>query len=178
MYSFYYTMNYIDNHKSEILSFYNETSYSDNSKFVKRGFQCTKLNEMGYNQVGNMKIRVFHNNKSGLLTEINGCSGPVQKIFKPACNSHDVCYCCGSSKPKCDDKLFDDMATICEEKGELDYVGCRLPASAAYYAVRYAGIGHYEDGHKFAKKNKESCVCTSDVKKYLMNKMFFINPEN
>ena len=178
MYSFYYTMNYIDNHKSEILSFYNETSYSDNSKFVKRGFQCTKLNEMGYNQVGNMKIRVFHNNKSGLLTEINRCCGLVQKIFKPACNSHDVCYCCGSSKPKCNDKLFDDMATICEEKGELDYVGCRLPASAAYYAVRYAGIGHYEDGHKFAKKNKESCVCTSDVKKYLMNKMFFINPEN
>lgn len=65
-------MNYIDDHKSEITSYYNETRYNDSLKFVEI---INVQNLMGFNQVDKKKkIRVFHKNKNDILKEVDECS--------------------------------------------------------------------------------------------------------
>ncbi|XP_062606220.1 conodipine-P1-like [Saccostrea cucullata] len=86
----------------------------------------------------------------------NGCSIPgnlpffYKNIFRPACNKHDQCYKCGSSRRyrisrfSCDNKFVRNMLSICRRRFWHSAFGkCREFAGLYYTAVRFGGRSHY-----------------------------------
>lgn len=92
----------------------------------------------------------------------NGCSTPTfthiitkkyNKLFKPACNKHDVCYSSKSktSRKSCDKKFLTNMRNICFKKygkpsnPRIGKSGdCTGTAGIYYNSVRAFGKSHYK----------------------------------
>ena len=86
--------------------------------------------------------------------KVNGCSTPKvtkrltkkwDRVFRPACNKHDVCYSKNSRTPRktCDWRFREDMYKICKGRSQ-DGNECRRAASTYYYAVRAFGKKYYK----------------------------------
>ena len=84
---------------------------------------------------------------------VNGCSTPKvtkaltkkwDRVFRGACNSHDVCYSKNSrtSRKSCDWNFREAMYRICSKRSDGN--ACRRAASTYYYAVRAFGKSHYQ----------------------------------
>ncbi|KAG4082117.1 hypothetical protein H8356DRAFT_1754530 [Neocallimastix lanati (nom. inval.)] len=109
---------------------------------------------------------------------INGCSIPkalnkvvsiiakgaydFEPYYTPACNAHDTCYSCGSSKTTCDDKFYDNMLAICDK---IDAIydsssmtkACEQHAYWYHWGVKYFSKSFYTNAHDFVKENKNTC---------------------
>ncbi len=44
----------------------------------------------------------------------DGCSGPISNSYTEVCNNHDICYSTlGNSKEDCDNKMKEEMLSVC-----------------------------------------------------------------
>ncbi|WP_344249360.1 phospholipase A2 [Brevibacterium sanguinis] len=84
----------------------------------------------------------------------NGCSTPKQlkkaaekwnKIFKPACDKHDLCYGKNSKTNRnvCDARFRENMKSICNKRKKEVFV-CKTVAVVYFEAVRIGGKKHYK----------------------------------
>jgi len=46
---------------------------------------------------------------------IIGLSSEISEFFRPACNSHDICYACQKGQSFCDEKLDEKMKQMCKD---------------------------------------------------------------
>ncbi|MFB9775032.1 hypothetical protein [Brevibacterium otitidis] len=100
-------------------------------------------------------------NSAILHSKPNGCSTPklskvltgkYDRIFKPACDTHDRCYSASSktSRKSCDSTFRHNMNRICHKKyGKSTAPGTRSrdcigTASIYYHFVRAFGKSHYK----------------------------------
>ena len=71
------------------------------------------------------------------FARIDGCSGPIQGYFEPACAIHDLCYSTpGIPKDSCDLGFRANMNSICSQNGDPS---CYPMSEAAYIAVQKYG---------------------------------------
>ena len=88
-------------------------------------------------------------NKKNQMAYFNGCTGATGKhssLFFDACIDHDFCYhhepvSNGVTKKQCDDRLFDDLKSICSENSELK--NCLKTAKVFYFLVSKFGKSSY-----------------------------------
>ncbi len=89
----------------------------------------------------------------------DGCSADVhdpasehyKKVFRPACDNHDVCYSTPTArKGRCDADFSDEMHDICDDEPFYRQIDCRSAAVAWYGAVALGGQKAYENGQKWA----------------------------
>lgn len=71
------------------------------------------------------------------FARIDGCSGPIQIYFTPACDIHDLCYATpGIPKEACDAGFRENCRAICSQNADPS---CYAMAEAAYVAVQQFG---------------------------------------
>eukprot|EP00112_Aurelia_sp_Birch-Aquarium-sp1_P004483 Seg1509.6 transcript_id=Seg1509.6/GoldUCD/mRNA.D3Y31 product="Conodipine-M alpha chain" protein_id=Seg1509.6/GoldUCD/D3Y31 len=79
---------------------------------------------------------------------VNGCSIPFRsyfpyaKVFKKACDKHDICYGCAQeyewTRKQCDDTFLKDMLKTC--LGTDDIGQCKRKADSYHTVVRWLGF--------------------------------------
>jgi hypothetical protein len=94
----------------------------------------------------------------------DGCSNPFddpaskegKKVFRKACDFHDMCYAfLGKKKSACDSKFRDKMNDACDKLPLTDpfKYGCNAAALVWYGVVAGKGGDAYKAGQKWAKNH-------------------------
>ena len=110
------------------------------------GFKCTPCTDVVdlVKTCCNCRTYKCSGDVSNWFARIDGCSGPIQSYFTPACNIHDLCYATpGVSKDACDADFKANCLEICSQNGDPS---CALVALAAYEAVQL--YGHIDENFR------------------------------
>lgn len=95
---------------------------------------------------------------------VDGCSIPKEvdpmfgKVFKAACDEHDICYHTDTAKSHCDNDLRNNIVYTCDQyyKGianEGQKKACETAASLFYLGVVTGGQGGYDKDQDWKNKN-------------------------